>query len=331
MTETMNAVIYTEYGSADVLKMAKMKRPTPKAKEVLIKVHAATVSAGDVNMRGFTFVPQKMRMLVRLAFGFFKPRKPILGTVVAGEIVAIGKKVTRFKVGDSVFGMASLRLGAYAEYVCRPAEGGLALKPEGLSYEEIAALPFGTGTALYFLKERGNLQPGQKVLVNGASGGVGNYAVQIAKSMGAEVTGVCSTRNLDMVRGLGADHVIDYTREDFTQNGETYDLIVDTVFGKADFHRCKNSLTPEGRYCAVAGDFRETWQSFWNKQILTGTPSENKKNMEAIGELAKQGVVRPLIDRTYPLEQTSQAHEYVDTGRKRGSVIISVGEVDSGL
>lgn len=325
MTDTMKAVIYNQYGSPDVLKLEEVRKPVPKKGEVLIKVHAATATAGDINIRGFTFVPKGMRFLPRLVFGLFRPRRKILGTEVAGEVVAVGKGVTRFQVGDAVFGIGSLNLGAYAEYVCRPAKGGLAHIPEGFSFEEAAATPFGAGTALYFLKDLGKLQPGQTVLVNGASGGVGNYTVQLAKAFGAEVTGVCSTRNVELVREFGADHVIDYTKEDFTQNHGEYDLIVDTVYEGTTYERCKQALKPNGHYLSVAGGLGVMWQSLWNKQILTGTPKESLENIVLLGELLEQGKIKPFIDRRYDLKDTAEAHRYVETARKRGNVVIAMG------
>ncbi len=320
----MQAIVFSRYGGPDVLRLAEVEKPTPQENEVLIRVHAATVTAGDVNLRGFTFVPPGFKMLARLMFGVSKPRKTILGTEIAGVVEAAGANVTRFKPGDAVFGIGSNHLGAYAEYACRPAEGALALKPASLSFEEAAALPFGAGTALYFLKDKGSVQPGQKVLVIGASGGVGNYAVQLAHYFGAEVTGVCSAANEELVRSLGADHVIDYTRQDFTQNGVRYDLIVDTVAGQSSFARCKESLAPAGRYLAVAGGLREMLQAGWNKRVVAGTPPERKAEMEALKDLVEAGAIRAVIDRRYPLAETAEAHRYVDSGRKRGNVVIAV-------
>jgi NADPH:quinone reductase-like Zn-dependent oxidoreductase len=325
----MKAIVYTEYGSPDVLHLKEVEKPTPKDNEVLIKVHAATVTAGDVNMRGFTFVPPGFGPLPRLMFGLRQPKKSILGTELAGEVEAVGKDVTLFKKGDPVFGIGSNVLGAYAEYACRSEKGALAIKPAQLTYEEAAALPFGAGTALYFLRDLAKIQRGQKVLVNGASGGVGVYAVQLAKYYGAEVTGVCSTANLELVKSLGADKVIDYTQQDFTQNGETYDIIVDTVVGKTSFARCKNSLAPKGLYLAVASGLKEMLQTPWTaitggKKVLTGMPPERKEELIFIKELVEAGKIKPVIDRRYPLEQTAEAHRYVDTGRKKGSVVITI-------
>ncbi len=230
----MKAIVYTEYGPADVLHLQEVEKPTPSDKDVLIKVHATSVTAGDCNARGFTFIPPGYGLLSRLAFGFRKPRQPVLGVELSGEIVDVGKDVKQLKVGDQVFG-TSIKFGAYAEYICMAEDTNLILKPTNLTYAEAASIPFGATAALYFLRDRAKLQPGQKVLIIGASGCTGVYAVQLAKYYGAEVTGICSTRNLEMVRSLGADHVIDYTHEDFTRNGLTYDVIFDMVPGKSSF------------------------------------------------------------------------------------------------
>lgn len=325
MKETMKAVTYHEYGTADVLQLKQdIPTPTPKRDEVLIQVHAATVTTGDVNMRGFTFVPRGFKYLSRLAFGLFRPRKAILGTEVAGKVVAIGQDVTRFAVGDDVFGIGSMQVGAYAEYVCRKAKGGLAHLPSGATYAEAAALPFGAGTALYFVQDVTNVQAGQHVLVNGASGGVGHYIVQIAKALGANVTGVCSQRNHELVLSLGADHVIDYHKEDFTQRHGMYDHIFSTVPGVTHFRACQQALTPNGRYIAVAGGLSDMWRSLWNKRIAVGTPSESPENIELLRQWFEEGKCKPFIDQTYPLAQIAEAHRYVDTGRKRGNVVILV-------
>jgi NADPH:quinone reductase-like Zn-dependent oxidoreductase len=326
---TMKAIVYTEYGPADVMRLQDVEKPTPKDNEVLIKVHAATVTAGDVNVRGFTFVAPGFGPLLRLMFGLRRPRITILGTELAGEIEAIGKDVKLFKKGDQVFGIGSEVFGAYAEYTCRPETGALAPKPANITYEEAATIPFGAGTALYFLRDMAKIKRGQKILIHGASGGVGVYAVQLAKYYGAEVTGVCSTANLELVKSLGADQVIDYTQQDFTQNGETYDVILDMVVGKTSFARCKNSLKPNGLYLAVAGGLREMGQMLWTsitggKKVIFASAAERREDLLFIKELVEAGKLKAVIDRRYPLEQTAEAHRYVDTGRKRGCVVISV-------
>jgi NADPH:quinone reductase-like Zn-dependent oxidoreductase len=324
----MKAIIYEEYGPPDVLQLKEVEKPKPKADEVLIRVYAATVTTGDVNLRGFTFVPPGFGPVPRLVNGLRKPRKQILGTEVAGEIEAVGKDVTRFKEGDQVFGIGSSVLGAYAQYVCRPEDGPLVTKPANMSYEEAAAVPGGAGAALYFLRDKAKIQSGQKILINGASGSVGTYAVQLAKYYGAEVTGVCSSRNLELVKSLGADKAIDYTKEAFSKGGETYDIIFDSVI-TSSFSRCKSALKQNGIYLAVAGGLREVVNMGWtsivgSKKVIVGTPPERKEELISLKELCEAGKIKPVIDRCYPLEQTAEAHRYVDTGRKKGNVVITV-------
>lgn len=325
----MKAIVYHAYGPADVLKLAEVAKPTPKDNEVLIKVHASTVTAGDVNARGFTFVPPGFGLISRLMFGYRKPRKTILGVEVAGEIEAIGKDVTLFKKGDQVFGSAGTKLGAYAEYVCLPDDAALVHKPANTTFEEAASVPFGATTALYFLRDIAKLQAGQKILVIGASGGVGVFAVQLAKYYGAEVTGVCSTANLELVKSLGADKVIDYTTEDFTRNGDTYDVILDIVPGRASFSRDKVALKPNGLYLAGAGGLKEFVQMAWTgltggKKVVAGMAPDRKEDLVFLTQLLESGKIRAVIDRRYPFEQTAAAHRYVDTGRKKGSVVITI-------
>ena len=327
----MKAIVYTTYGPPDVLQLKEVEKPTPRDNEVLIKIHATAVTTGDVNARGFTFVPPGFGPVPRLMFGLRTPKKKILGSDVAGEIEAVGKDVKQFKEGDQVFGIDGNGLGTYAEYVCRPAEGALVKKPANMTYEEAAAIPFGASTALYFLREKGNIQSGQKVLINGASGGVGTAAVQLARYFGAEVTGVCSTINLEMVKSLGAEKVIDYTQEDFTQSSETFDIIFDTVVGKTSFSDCRNSLKQNGLYLAVAGGPKELVQMLWTsviggkKVIFGGGPaSERKEYFLFIKELLEAGKIKPVIDRRYRLEEIAEAHRYVDKGHKKGNVVITV-------
>lgn len=323
MTATMKAMIYTQYGSPDVIQFKEVEKPTPKDNEVLIKVHAASVNAGDLHyLRG-------MPWLFRLAAGLLKPKNIFLGADVAGRVEAVGKNVTQFQLGDEVFGdLSACGRGSLAEYVCA-SETAVVLKPADLSFEEAAAIPVAAVTALHGLQSRVQIQPGQKVLINGASGGVGTFAVQIAKVFGAEVTAVCSTRNLDRMRSIGADHVIDYTQEDFTRNGEIYDVIIDTVFGQASFDRCKQALQPKGLYVPVAGGPKEMMQMLWTslrggKKVIAGPVSESKDDLVFLSELAEAGKLSVVIDRCYPLEQIAEAHRYVETGRKRGSVVITV-------
>jgi NADPH:quinone reductase-like Zn-dependent oxidoreductase len=329
----MKAIVYTEYGPPEVLHLSEVEKPTPKDDEVLIRIHASTVTTGDVNARGFTHVPPGFGPLPRLMFGITGPRNPIIGSDVAGEIEAIGKDVKEFKVGDQVYGIDGNNLRAYAEYVCRLEGGALALKPTNMSYEEAAAIPFGACTALYFLREKANIQSEKKALINGASGGVGVYAVQLARYFGAEVTGVCSTRNLDLVKSLGADQVIDYTKEDFTKNGETYDIIFDLVGGEISFSRIKNSLNENGFFLAVAGGLKEALQMVWtsaigDKKVIFGggMACERKDYLIFLKELIEAGKLKAVIDRTYPLEQTAEAHRLVDQGNKKGIVVITVAQ-----
>lgn len=327
----MKAAVCTAFGPPEVLQLEEVEKPAPKDNEILIKVHATSVSTGDCNARGFVFIPPGLGLIARLMLGFNKPKNPILGADVAGEIEAVGKDVKSFKPGDSVYGIDGGGVGAYAEYKVMPAEKALALKPANMTFEEAVSIPFGGLTAFYFLKEKANIQPEQKVLVNGASGAVGTAAVQIAKAFGAEVTGVCSTKNLELVKSLGADHVIDYTQEDFTQNGQTYDIILDPVVGKTSFSRCKNSLKPNGFYLAVAGGLPEMLQMVWtglmgSKKVIFGggEACEEKEHLASLNELIEAGKLKAVIDRCYPLEQIVEAHRYVDQGHKKGNVVITV-------
>ena len=325
----MKAIVYYEYGPPENLLFREVEKPEPKDNEVLIKVYATTVTTGDVNMRGFTFIPPGLGFAPRLMFGLRKPKRNILGVELAGEIEAVGRAVKQFRAGDQVYGINSTDLGAYAEYVCWPENRALAIKPANLTYEEAAVIPFGSGTALFFLRDLGKIQPGQKVLINGASGSVGSAAVQLAKYFEAEVTGVCSTANLELVKSLGADTVIDYTQEDFRTSGETYDVILDTVVGKTSFSACQNSLTQKGLYLAVAGGLKEIVQMPWTsmkggKKVLAGSPPERKEELIFLRELIEARKIKPVIDRRYPLEQTADAHRYVETGHKKGNVVITL-------
>jgi len=321
----MKAIVYAQYGPPDVLQLKEVEKPTPKDNEVLIKVHAASANPLDWHsMRGAPF-------LARLEFGLQRPQNPMLGADVAGRVEAVGKNVTQFHAGDDVFG--DIFKGSFAEYACAPDEL-LALKPANTSFEAAAAVPVAALTALQGLRDKGQIQSGQKVLINGASGGVGTFAVQIAKSFGTEVTGVCSTRNLDLVRSIGADHVIDYTKDDFTQNGQHYDLIFDAVgnLSVSDFQR---ALTPNG-IASIAGFttlsrlfqviFLGAWASKTGSQEigLMKTAYSNKKDLAIIKELLEAGKVVPVIDKSYSLSETAEAIRYLETGHARGKVVITV-------
>ncbi len=324
----MKAMVYTQYGPPDVLHLQEVAKPTPKANEVLIKVHATTVTTGDVNARGFVFVPNGFRFIARLMFGLNKPKKHILGVEIAGEVESVGAEVQRFKPSDQVFGLCGVRLGSYAEYNALPEKIGLTHKPAHLTYAEAAAVPNGALTALTYLRNLAKIQPGQSILINGASGSVGSAAVQLAKYFGAHVTGVCSTKNLELVKSLGADAVIDYTQTDFTQNGQTYDIIFDTV-GKTTFAACQASLKPNGLFLAGAGGLREFGQMFrtalmGGKKVKAGVSSERHEDLDLIKEIVEAGHFKPVIDRCYPLEAMVEAHRYVDAGHKKGNVVIQV-------
>lgn len=322
----MRAVVYERYGSPDVLEVKEVEKPTPGENEVLIKTRAATVTSGDWRARSLE-MPAGFGIMGRLVFGMSRPRQPVLGSELAGDIESVGKHGSKFKVGDEVFVFTGAGMGCYAEYKCMPEDGAVALKPPNLTYGEAAAMSFGGLTALGFFR-RGRLQSGERVLVNGASGGVGTAAVQLARHFGAEVTGVCSTANLELVRSLGATHVIDYTREDFTANGETYDVIVDTV-GTAPFSHSKGSLKEGGRLLVVLGGLGGVLQVPWvsmtsSKRVIAGPSIGRVEGMRFLAELAQRGEFKPVIDRSYPFEQIAEAHRYVDTGRKRGSVVVTL-------
>ncbi|HEU5102865.1 MAG TPA: NAD(P)-dependent alcohol dehydrogenase [Roseiflexaceae bacterium] len=322
----MKAIVATAYGPPEVLRLTEIEKPAPKDNELLVKVRATTVNAGDCRMRSFT-VPPIFWLPGRLALGLRKPRNPIFGMEFAGEIEAVGKAVKRFKPGDRVFGSTfDVRFGAHAEYKCLPEDAAVVAKPDAMTYEEAATVSLGAYTALYFLKA-GNIQPGQKVLINGASGSVGTFAVQLAKYFGAEVTGVCSSGNVALVRSLGADTVIDYTREDFTKNGETYDIIFDAV-GKTSLPQCKSSLKSNGYYLhtvMVLPELNRLWYSMTTgRQVVGGTAVPRTEALVFLKQLVEAGQLKTVIDRCYPLERMAEAHGYVDQGHKKGNVVITV-------
>lgn len=325
----MLAATCRRYGAPEVLKIEEVARPTPKVDEILVQVRASSVTSGDVRMRAFTgagifWLP------MRLLFGVLRPRNPITGMEFAGTIAAVGQGTSGFAVGDAVFGMKIG--GANAEFLAVREAGAIVAKPEGLTFEEAAVVPFGALSALEFLRDFVRIEPGQKILIHGASGAVGLFAVQLAKHFGAHVTGVCSTANLDLVTSLGADQVIDYSKDDFTQGSDVYDAILDTV-GGTSFSRSKRVLAPHGRHVFVVQTLTQLVQALWTsmrrgRRVIVGfSGGDSKDDLLLIKRLIDTGAIRPVIDRTYLLQEIADAHRYVDTGRKRGGVVVSVDAV----
>ena len=325
----MKAIVCTQYGSPDVLQLQQVDKPVPRDNEVLVRVHAATATTAGLSAR--TGKP----LIARLFSGLTKPKEKnrILGVEFAGEIAAIGKEVTAFDVGDPVFGMTGATTpGTYAEFKCMPEDGAMLPKPDNISYDEAAAIVEGGLTALNFLHNKANIEQGQKVLIYGASGAVGTASIQVAKYFGADVTAVCSSANFELVKSIGADRVIDYRKDDFTKNGQQYDIIFDTV-GKRSFAACKGSLTPNGIYLDAgnaATILPMLWTSLFSgkKAILTATyvrsASETKKDLAMLKKLIESDKIQAVIDRRYPLEKTADAHRYFETGRKKGNVVITI-------
>jgi NADPH:quinone reductase-like Zn-dependent oxidoreductase len=322
----MKAVVYTKYGSPDVLQLKEVEKPTPKDNEVLIRIHAASANAADWHLlRGDPF-------LLRLGYGLLKPNNTILGADIAGRVEAVGNNVTQFQPGDEVFGdISGCGLGGFAEYVSVP-EHAVISKPASMTFEEAAAVPMAAVTALQGLRDKGQIQPGQKVLIHGASGGVGTFAVQIAKAFRAEVTAVCSTRKVDLVRSIGADHVIDYTQEDFTKNGQRYDLIL-AANGNRSMFEYKRALAPKGRYVVTGGSMAQLFQAMLLGPLLSTAGRQkmgnvlarpNQKDLACMKELLEAGKVIPVIDRCYPLSETAEAIRYLEAGHARGKVVITV-------
>jgi 2-desacetyl-2-hydroxyethyl bacteriochlorophyllide A dehydrogenase len=323
----MKAMIWTKYGSPDGLQLREIEKPTPKDDEVLIRVHAATVTTGDCEMRSLNF-PLFLSLPMRMLVGLRRPtRITIMGQELAGDIESVGKGVKRFKKGDQVFAAAGLGFGAYAEYKCLSEDEVLVIKPANITFEEAAAVPVGGLEALHFLR-RANIQSGQKVLIIGAGGSIGMFAVQLAKYFGAEVTGVDSTGKLDMLRSIGTDHVINYMQDDFTQSGQTYDVILD-VMGKSSFSRCIRSLKPNGHYLLLNAGLSQMVRGRWTsmrsgKKVIIGAASQKTEDLIFLKELIEAGKIKSVIDRCYPLEQIAEAHRYVETGQKQGNVVITV-------
>ncbi len=323
----MKAVIYRRYGGPDVVTLAEVPKPTPRSNEVLVGIRATSVNSGDWRARSLE-MPAGFALLGRLVFGFTGPRQPILGTEFAGVVEAVGAGVTRFRPGDEVVGFPGGRFGSHAEFRTMPEDGLIDFKPANLSFEEAAALSFGSNTALPFLRDKAEIKKGDQVLVVGASGAVGTAAVQIAKHFGAEVTAVTSTPNVDLVASIGADRVIDYKKVDFATTGEAWDIIVDTT-GTAPFDRCERSLKPRGRLVAVQASFSQILgigkpSKASGKKVIASVPALRREDYRYIMDLAASGALRPVIDRVYDLEDAADAHAYVDTGRKRGSVVLAV-------
>ncbi|MEO1287615.1 MAG: NAD(P)-dependent alcohol dehydrogenase [Chloroflexota bacterium] len=328
----MKAVVFTEYGSPDVLTLQDVTQPTPTEKEILVRVRATSVSYGDLLVRDFGNVgiskfnmPAPLWLPARLSFGWSKPKVNILGAEFAGDVEAIGNAVTRFQVGDAVFGYLGQTMGANAEYITIAEDGLVEHKPTNIPYPEASAIAYGATMAIPIL-EKVNIQAGQKVLINGASGSIGSVALQIAKYKGTEVTGVCSTNRLDYVRELGANHVIDYTTTDFTQNSIQYDVIFD-VLGKSSFTKCRHSLTENGIYLLASfktGHLLDMlWTSFvGNKKVICALSDEHPKHLSLAKKLAQSGDLKTIIDRCYPLEETANAHRYIESGQRTGQVII---------
>ena len=331
----MKAIVFTEYGPPDVLHLKEIPKPTPKENEILVRVYATPVNYGDLTARNFAHLttkqfnmPAPLFFPARLSFGWNKPKTTVLGSELAGEVEAVGAAVTKFKPGDQVFAYVGMKMGAYAEFLCIPETATVVLKPANLTCTEAATLPYGAIMASSLLRKV-DLKPGHKVLINGASGGIGSMAVQLAKHLGAEVTGVCGAPRLDFVRSLGADEVIDYTQEDFTQNGETYDLIFD-ILGKGSFARLRQSLTPNGIYLLASYKMKAVFQMLWTavtrsrQKVICAFAEEKVQDLVLVKELAEAGQIKAIIDRCFPLEQTAEAHRYVEAGGKQGPVVITV-------
>jgi NADPH:quinone reductase-like Zn-dependent oxidoreductase len=333
----MKAIVYTEYGPPDVLQLKEVAKPVPKDNEILVRVHATPISFGDRLVRnlkevtpGTFHMPFLFWLIAKMYFGLRKPRITILGSEFAGEIEAVGKDAKRFKTGDRVFGYRGSLMGAYAEYLCLPEKGVVALTPANMSDEEAAAVPYGALMALSLLRKQ-KIKPGQRVLVNGASGGIGPAVVQLAKYYGAEVTGVCGTPRLDYVKSLGADKAIDYTRDDFTDNAETYDVIVD-ILGKGSFSRVKRALKPNGRWLLVSFKTKKLLQMLWTsisggKKVICVLSTEKAEDLVFIKELIEAGKFKAVVDKCFPLAQAAEAHRYVEQGHKKGSVVITVASL----
>lgn len=324
----MKAIIHSEYGPPDELRLQEIEKPSPKEDEVLIKIHATTVTTTDCNFRNMTFLPRLLQPLVRLEFGIRTPKYKILGVDLTGEVEAVGKNVKRFKIGDKIYGTSEPALGAHAQYICLPEDGVLTNLPGNITYEEAAAITLAGHTALFFLRDQAKIQAGQQVLIIGASGAIGTFAVQLAKYYGTEVTGVCSTSNQELVKSIGADKVIDYTQEDFTKSSETYNVVFDAVH-KYSFMRCKNLLKEDGLYLVTMPGLPFLLQLIWTsvagkKKIKNGSGTATVDDLLFFNQLIEAGKLRSVIDRRYPLEEIVEAFRYVEKGHKKGNVAITV-------
>ena len=331
----MKAIVYNEFGPPEVLHLQEVRKPAPQDDEILVKVHTASVNYGDLiarNLKNITsgefHMPLPFLLPARMYFGFNQPKVNILGSEFAGQVEATGKAVTHFKKGDQVMGYLGQRMGAYAEYLCMPEGGSVAIMPANMTYSEAAAVPYGVLTAASLLRNA-RLQSGHKVLVNGASGGIGSAAIQLARNFGAEVTGICATPRVEYVKSLGADKVIDYTQQDFTQNGETYDLIFD-ILGMSSFSRCKSSLNPGGIYLLASFKMKAVFQMLWTRlfgdqKVICAISSEKTEDLAFVKELVEAGKYKTVIDRSFPMEQAAEAHHYAESGQKKGPVVVVIG------
>ena len=324
----MKAIVYTKYGSPDVLHIKKVEKPTPKDNEVLIQVHAAEATKGDCEMRSFNFQVKWFWLPLRIALGLINPKRQILGGYFAGEVEAVGKDVAKFKKGDQIFGCTKLQLGAYGEYLCLPDSHTLASKPNNLSFEQAAAVPLGGLNALHFMKAA-NIQKGEKILINGAGGSIGVFAVQIAKSMGAVVTSVDSAIKEKMLRRIGSDHFIDYSKEDFSENGQTYDVIFNMV-ANSSYSKCVNSLNPKGRFLMGNPRLSDMLRSvltstFTDKTVIVAFAGEKVEELLALKNMIEEGKIKTIVDKIYPLEQAAEAHRRVETEQRLGAIVISMG------
>jgi len=324
----MKAMVYTKYGTPDVLQIKEIEKPKPKDDEVLIKIHAAEATKADCELRSFKFAVKWIWLPLRIATGLTRPKNQVLGGYFSGEIESVGKAVSRFNKGDQVFGAAQLRMGAYGEYACLPASYTIVSKPHNMTFEEAAAVPLGGLNALHYMR-RANIRNGEKVLVNGAGGSIGTFGVQIAKAMGAEVTAVDSTIKEEMLRRIGSDHFFDYTKEDFTNSGQTYDVIFDMV-ARSSYSACVKSLNPKGRYLMgnprISDMLRSVLTSrFTDKTAIFAFAGEKEEELLALKEMIESGKIKSIVDKIYPLDQAAQAHRRVETEQRLGIVVISVG------